>query len=299
MERCSVCGRSEDEVKLFDGIYVNDSAKICERCSLTSGIPIVKRPSIGQLKESEKPFSVRSRLTRIAHLPDQEKKEKSAYEKLKEISENPVLEKPEADELVFKLVDNFKWAIMTARRRRGLSAKQLAEAIGESESAINMLEKGIVPSKSMSLIRTLEQYFGIVLIKRDFLDKIQEEKIRKAKEEGIVVIEEKKTEKSVISAQSQPAAPPARPAYNSQIRDLQRQSEKIDKDFSFEKKTKDDVGKEQVEALGKEDTEYLKRTVYKSSMAKSSSGDTPTIYDLVKKKEEREKGMIGKDIELE
>lgn len=296
MEKCSVCGRTDEEVRLFDGLYVNDSAKVCERCSLASGIPIIKRPSTDQLKESEKPFSVRSRLTRMAHLPGEEKKEQSAYEKLKQLSENPVLEKPAADELVFKLVDNFHWVIQTARRRRGLSAKQLAEAIHESETAINMLEKGIVPSRSMDLVRTLEQYLNIMLIKRDFLEKIQEEKIRKAREEGIEILEEKKTEKSESSTlvPLKPIAP-SRPAYNSPIMNLQRQSERIEKDFLYEKKTKEDIGKEQVEALGKEDTEYLKRTVYKSSMAKSSSNPTPTIYDLMKKKEA---SLTGKDIEL-
>ena len=62
MDVCFKCGKSEDEIKLFDGIDVNQNVKTCERCSLIEAIPIVKIPSTNQLKNSEKTGHVYKRL---------------------------------------------------------------------------------------------------------------------------------------------------------------------------------------------------------------------------------------------
>ena len=84
MNYCSKCGKTEDEIRLFDGIYISESVKVCERCSLLEGIPIIKAPSTGQLKESEKPgrSQVYSRLKRMAGIKE-EKQSKSIFEELK------------------------------------------------------------------------------------------------------------------------------------------------------------------------------------------------------------------------
>lgn len=283
MDKCSSCGRTEEEVKLFDALYVNDSVKMCERCSLINGVPLIKRPSASQLKDSEKPYAVRNRLARIAHLPLEQKPVKSAYEQLKEIESQPELEQPE--DLVFKLVDNFHWIIQTERRRKGFSAKQLAEALHESESAINMLEKGIIPSKSLNLIQAIEQLLKVNLIKRDFMNRIEEQK-----------------RKNVLKVQNEmPAAEqkevPGR-ITDLKIKEMQRSADRIEHDFAYPRKSWEQVGNEQVETMGKEDSAYLRKTIMKDSL--KTRGNVPTIYDLMKKKDERDKmGVTGKDIELD
>lgn len=291
MEKCNNCGRSGEEVKLFDGFYVNNAVKICERCSLVNGIPIIKRPSPNQLKDSEKPYAVRQRLMRMAHLRPEEKHQLSAYEKLKQLEDKPELEQPE--DLVFKLVDNFHWVIQTERRRKGLTQKQLAEALQESESAIAMLEKGIVPSKALNLVQAIEQLLKVRLIKRDFIERIEEEKrknILKVENEQPIITEIKTLPDKTSSS--------AKDSSNFKIRDLQRSSERIEQDFAYPRKSREQVGNEQMESIGKEDTEHLKRTIMKDSL--KTRGDVPTIYDLMKKKTEKDKTSVtGQDIELE
>lgn len=301
MEKCSRCGRTEQEVRLFDGIYVNDMTRICEKCSLIAGIPIIKRPSTGQLKSSEKPYGVRERLMRMNHLDSQNKSEKSPYEELKELENQPELERPE--DLVFKLVDNFHWIIQTERRRKGLTTKQLADVLHESENAIKLLEKKIVPSKAMDLIRALEQFFKISLIRRDILDKIEEQKKQEDKVNAFVLQKKteiiKKQESPIIgSIKTQSYTPGSyrsrSDSKESKMNELQRQTDKIEKDFSFDVKSRQQVGEEQTDRFGKEDVDYLKKKISKEK-PKSSA---PSIYELMKRKEERDKDLVGKDIEV-
>src|SRR3989338_86306 len=326
MEKCVQCRKTENEVKLFDGIYVNDIVKICERCSLLANIPIIKRPSAFQLKSSERGAGVRERLSKMAGLDVGEKKEKSRLEALKELEMAPELEKPE--DLVYKLVDNFHWIIQTERRRKGFSIKQLADSIGESEEAIKLLEKRIVPSKALDLIRALEQFLKVRLVKKDFIELMEEkrkenERIEFELQRRRQVIEKPKefilenpeknplgirqtssfgsSVKKNISEEDKPISLRNREAEDFRIRDLQRMQEKIDKDMAFEKKTSFEVGQEQMDNFGKEDTEHLKRTVYRD--VKSSGGTsrigTPSIYDLMKRKEEKDRTNIaGSDIKI-
>lgn len=64
------------------------------------------------------------------------------------------------------LVDNFHWIIMRARRFRKISQKKLAEEIQESESAIDMAERGIIPEGKDYFVKKLEQYLGITISKK-------------------------------------------------------------------------------------------------------------------------------------
>ncbi len=292
MEKCAVCGRTENEVRLFDGVYINELSKICERCSLASGIPIIKRPSTSQLKDSEKPYTVRSRLMRMNHLQTETKKEKPILQQIKELEEKPELEQPSEDELVFNLVDNFHWVLQTARRRKGYSLKQLAEAIKESESAIAMLEKKIVPRDSLNLLITLEQFLGIKLIKKDLTEIERElkkkEQLKKFELEKQEYLQNKEHLKSSSTDSEKTEINPEnlifrkKVAETMSIHELQRASNKIEHDFEYPNKTREEVGGEQ-----------------SGSYVKAKKGSTPSIYELVKKKEERDKTSVtGKDIEV-
>ena len=79
------------------------------------------------------------------------------------IYQNPELEKPRKIQL--DLVEHFHWEIMKNRRRRGFSHKQLADALGESEVALQMIEKAKLPENAEILIKKLEQFFQFRLLK--------------------------------------------------------------------------------------------------------------------------------------
>jgi len=160
--RCNVNGA---EVRLFDAIYEGRMAKICERCSIIENVPIIKKPGVSQLKEAEMGgVGVYDRMKRLSGIKDVEKETTFFREdRLKELDKKPELELPEKEKL--NLVEHFYWQIMQNRRRKGLSQKQLAEALSESEVAIEMIEKAKFPENAEILIKKLEQFFQIRLRK--------------------------------------------------------------------------------------------------------------------------------------
>jgi len=326
--KCVRCARKADVVRLFDGVYINEVVKICEKCALISGVPIIKRPSADQLKNSEKPYDVHSRLMRMAGYSPEARKERSATEELKELEIKPELEKPE--DLRLKIVDNFNWLIQTQRRRKCLSVAQLAEKISESEAAIRMLESKSVPRNSWQLLEKLEQFFNIKLIKKDKFEKILEtnqivprskefpgpslEKLEPfkptpieplKKEEEIEVITTESEALKQAAEQKPKLIPPS--TFRREIidkfkmRDLQRANARIDRDMEFPSKSREQVGNEQTDGFGKENTEKISQKIYQNYKEKETSTKpkVPTIYDLMRKKEERERTSItGKDIQV-
>jgi len=181
MSQCFRCERNGKEVKLLDAVYENDMVKICEKCSITESLPIIRKPTTSQLKDSEKAYSVYQRLERLGGDKTEEKKRESVLDQMRKLDENPQLELPEKKS--FNLVDNFNWEVARARRNKGLSQRQLAWALGESESAIKMLEKGDLPEGSEKLIRKLEQFFQVKIRERSEQEKEEEERKDLEKEE--------------------------------------------------------------------------------------------------------------------
>lgn len=84
---------------------------------------------------------------------------------------------------------------------------------------------------------------------------------------------------------------------NPTIAELNIINKNIEKDFT--KKSVIEVGKEQTEDLGREDIEVLKKKLYGQTTKKQSNA-TPTIYELMKKKQEKEKKAIfGQEVAIE
>ena len=163
MQSCDICSITSTEVRIFDAIHELRMTNLCERCSIIENIPIIKTPNPEQLKESET-TRVSDRMKDLSGLREPEKPDTFFKEdRLKELDSNPNLELPEKENL--NLVDNFHWEIMKQRRRRGQSQKQLAESLGESEIAIQMIEKGKLPENAKRIISKLEQIFQNKLIK--------------------------------------------------------------------------------------------------------------------------------------
>lgn len=287
MEQCIRCKRNEGEAELFEGIYINEPVKICERCSLMSNIPIIKTPSLEQLKNSEKTESVRKRMARLAGIKNDVKKTENVYEELKKLDQSSVLERISPA----KLVDNYHWIVQYMRRRKKLSVKQLAEQVGESEIAIGLVERGHLPTNYMALIKKLEQFFGVRLIKPDprdiMLKENEAERLKKEKIKEEVVL---KTQKDGIDASWKG---------NTKLAELMQKNKIVERDFP--KKSKEEVGHEQVDGFGSEPKtrlDELRAVRTKDADIKKASKKTPTIYDLVKQKEEREKALTGHEIDV-
>ena len=171
---CSVCGVSRKKVRLLDVISSKGIVKICEACSKAEDMPILRRPTTFQLKESEKkPSGIYDMLSSVRR----QKKESSEefgkkYEKTKtETTLKDVIDK-NYEILVSKekklrpdLVDNFHWLIMRTRRLKKLTQEQLAKEISESIAAIKMIEQGILPEDDYRLVNKIGSFLGINLVK--------------------------------------------------------------------------------------------------------------------------------------
>ncbi len=174
---CFKCGADGSKVRLFDAISGEGIKKICERCSKEEKLPLIKRPTTDQLKRAESNTPVRKVLEKMSgNKGDSERAKKEVYERDKKMLENQEISLRDLVEKKYKdspkkslprpdLIDNFHWVIMRARRSRKISYKQLAEAISESETALQMAEKGILPEDDNKLVHKLETYFGIRLVK--------------------------------------------------------------------------------------------------------------------------------------
>ncbi|HDK41757.1 MAG TPA: hypothetical protein ENG87_00125, partial [Candidatus Pacearchaeota archaeon] len=168
---CFKCGISEDNVRLFDAISSKGIVKICSKCSSDEDMPIIRKPTIFQLKESERKQGIYEKLSKASEVNQEKKENKVLLEKqdttLREIVDRNYQErvekevKPRPD-----LIENFHWVIMRARRSKKLTQKQLAKEIQESETAIKMSEKGILPEDDNRLVNKIESYLGVNITKK-------------------------------------------------------------------------------------------------------------------------------------
>ncbi|OIO81641.1 hypothetical protein AUJ84_00660 [Candidatus Pacearchaeota archaeon CG1_02_32_132] len=74
--------------------------------------------------------------------------------------------------VLISLKDNFHWDISKTRISKGLSRKQLAEAIGETEDKLRIIENGGLPDDNFSLINKIENKLGINLRKDKVVESV-------------------------------------------------------------------------------------------------------------------------------
>lgn len=198
MKECYLCGATENEAVLYEGIYKSSGiVHVCRKCYFKEKIPLIQKKEVGNESINSRE-SVRERLSRMAHVsvPRHEEKKISPGEvdiHLKDLIEKnfkkeviPSTNKPE------DLVDNFNWIIMRKRRSMKISKEKLAEVLYEPLIAIESLEKGVLPRDYKPLIKKIEGYLGINLSKSgrslDHSDIIAESKVPT----GILVSEMRK-----------------------------------------------------------------------------------------------------------
>jgi len=65
------------------------------------------------------------------------------------------------------LIDNFHWVITRFRRMKKITQEQFAREISEPLVAIQMAEQGVLPERDYTLVKKIESYLGIRLIKEE------------------------------------------------------------------------------------------------------------------------------------
>ncbi len=197
---CFKCRRKDDEVKLIEAISGGEVVKICEECSVKENLPIIRKPTIEQIEESQKKYTFKDRLDRMKGKKNEEQKKVdnvmnkiSKPDDLKKMSKRQELVKKyelaKKRNIPINLIDNYNWHIVLNRRKRRISRKQLGEIIGESELALKMVENKELPDNALRIINKIEQYFNINLTKKQ--EKKEKERIREAIDEKLRESKEK------------------------------------------------------------------------------------------------------------
>jgi len=164
-----MCGVSENESVLYEGITRDGVICVCRKCYYKYDPFLVEAKDKGS---STKVPTVRDRLMQMSGI---KKEERAAPKSLKQSKEDMELNRlvetnfrknlPKESIAHDDLVDNFHWVIMMARRKKKISKEQLAEAIAEPAIAIEYLERGILPKDYFNLVKKTEEYLQVPLFK--------------------------------------------------------------------------------------------------------------------------------------
>ncbi len=164
MEYCYRCEVSDSKALLFDVVRLEGIDKICRKCSFEEDLPIIKKLNIVENNERQ---TVHERLSRLSGFDEREKRKKEEQKKeetrLKGIVNRNFRRTVGTTDYRDKLIDNFHWVVMRARRSRHLMQKEMADKIMESEVSLRMFERGIV--NDMDLVKKIENFLSIRLRK--------------------------------------------------------------------------------------------------------------------------------------
>ena len=156
MEPCVFCYESSE----FDAVHAHEMVKICKVCAQREGISLLKKMSAEELEMKQKPHSVQERMAKMAGIRLQKFPSATGGKPLI----LPLVERASSHEVErLKLDDHFHWELARARRARGLTVRQLALTIGESESILAQLEKGMLPVNALLVLAKLEEFLQIRL----------------------------------------------------------------------------------------------------------------------------------------
>lgn len=276
-EKCFRCERSSSQAKLLDAVYENDIVKICEECSLLENIPVIRKPSSEQLNESEKPFTLRERMRRMARIEDKPEKHLPSLDSLRKPKDyRQILEEKhqlaKKRNIPLNLIDNFNWHILMARKKRKMTRSQLANAISESETAIRMIEEKEMPDDALLMINKIEQFFGI--------------KLKKESEQEVKI---KNFVQKISSGSSFP------------IKQAEQAIEKPFRVLRFDPETAKNLTIADLVRIKKEKEKVLEKT--RVSKLNNESESIQNISDLIwnagKKEEKSNKEIVGTEIKFE
>ena len=126
--RCKICGKSEKEAEIYDGIYEGMVSPICTICAEEENIPLIRKPSENQITTAETSQTVRERLERISSptrtLSENQKVANKNLAKIKFPQEK------QHSEL---LVDNYYWAILLDKGKSDASIDFVGQKLSNDE----------------------------------------------------------------------------------------------------------------------------------------------------------------------
>jgi ribosome-binding protein aMBF1 (putative translation factor) len=172
MDKCYLCGIEDGKTLLYEGIHKKFGiVKVCRKCYHRDKIPLIQKKDLN-IDEIDRQESVRERLSRMAHV-NVFKKETRKIEPTQEdihlqnlIEKNVRKEIEEGPKTFDDLVNHFNWVIMRKRRSMKLTRTAFADAIKEQPIVIEALEEGNLPKNYVPLIKKVENYLGVKLLKR-------------------------------------------------------------------------------------------------------------------------------------
>jgi len=159
--KCAVCGVTDKETELFEGISIGEMIMVCKPCAKEGGIPVIKKPSLIQLEQADEHQSVRQRMERlsgmhrITPISDDGSSSQALRARLKE---------PPKAESNSRVVHNYHWNLTLARRRKKQTVTQVSKETGVSQQDIVSIERGKIPAHFEEIFPRLERYFGISLL---------------------------------------------------------------------------------------------------------------------------------------
>lgn len=161
--KCALCGITEKDTVLYEGIYDREMIFVCQDCAREERVPVIKKPSLEQLKDADKFYSVRERMEKMSGM---KKMRTNIGEDQQVVLRNLTkLRMPEPKQKHEDIEDNYYWEINMARRRKKMTTNQLARETGISLEVIENLEKGKIPTEFREILSKLEEYFNIKLLK--------------------------------------------------------------------------------------------------------------------------------------
>lgn len=196
MEECFRCGISEDKATLYKAVHETGIVNICQKCYFKYRLPIIDKKEVNWEEVYKRaPYVKKEEVELKKDFPlAKEKRTNPEDEKLKEIVKSNFNKNHiDKDKKPEDLIDNFNWVIMRKRRMMKMTQKELGEKVVESEIILNALEKGVLPSDYISLIRKIESVLGIRLFKSEIKEIKTEDILREAKvNTGVLVSDVKK-----------------------------------------------------------------------------------------------------------
>jgi ribosome-binding protein aMBF1 (putative translation factor) len=158
-KECVICGVSENDSQIYEGLLQNELVFVCESCAEEEGIPIIRKPTTEQLQRADERYSVRERMEKMSGKIKPISRELSTQNGINR------LRMPRTKETNSEVIENYYWALSMARRRQKLTFKQLEERTLIPREVLESIERGRIPENFKELFIKLEKVLGIRLLK--------------------------------------------------------------------------------------------------------------------------------------
>jgi len=223
MGNCGICGKEEEIVPLFDGVFDGRLGRVCYNCATREGITLIKKPTQEQLEQAQKRLSVREMMEKMSS-PQQKimvKDQMIAHKNLAKLK-FPGMKQEHGD-----LVHNYDWVLKQARRHEKMTTDQLAHRAQVDKKQIESLEAGQLFPGFEAIASSIERVLDIKILKANvpvtklaknvqekreienkteqgILDSVRQKMkkhmflVKKAKEEGVDYYEDVETKHDTI-----------------------------------------------------------------------------------------------------